>query len=116
MGQSAADIVAPVQEAHGCGGSALAVRLATARRDGWHLDEGWRARADGSRFWGTCMISAVMPPPDEAGDAGATWFLMVVRDTTELRRSTEDLRRALTRDHLTDGSTAAPSSIAPRRK
>lgn len=78
----------------------FADRLHAARLDGWHLDDGWRIRADGSRFWGTCMVS-----PIEIGIAGdvlsPTRYLMIVRDVTEQRSAVVDLRRALTLDHLT---------------
>lgn len=94
LGAPAAGLVTPLERGGGC--NALAERLAAALRDGWHLDEGWRARVDGSRFWGTCIISPL------AGDQGeGTRFLMVVRDTTERRSAAEELRRALTTDHLT---------------
>ena len=75
-------------------------RLREAGRDGWHLDEGWRTRADGGRFWGTCMVS----PVEFAAGAttSPTRYLMVVRDVTERRHSAHELRRVLTADHLTD--------------
>ncbi len=74
-------------------------RLREAGRDGWHLDEGWRTRADGSRFWGTCMVSPLEVQTDapHAPDR----YLMVVRDVTERRKSAHELRRALSADHLT---------------
>ena len=75
-------------------------RLQEASRDGWHLDEGWRERADGSRFWGTCMVSPIGVVTSDTKLASLR-YLMVVRDITERRHSTEDLRRALTADHLT---------------
>ena len=93
MGVSAAGLVTAAEA--GAGG-ALQSRLAAALRDGWHLDDGWRARADGSRFWGTCIVSAFAGAED-----GSTRFLMVVRDTTERRSTAEELRHALTTDHLT---------------
>lgn len=74
-------------------------RLREAGRDGWHLDEGWRTRADGSRFWGTCMVSPVEIDADAAGTPNS--YLMVVRDVTERQHSARELRRALTADHLT---------------
>ena len=74
-------------------------RLREAGRDGWHLDEGWRTRADGSRFWGTCMVSplGVQADAPHAPDR----YLMVVRDVTERRKSAHELHRALSADHLT---------------
>ena len=32
-------------------------RLFEADSTGWSLDEGWRRRADGSQFWGSCLIA-----------------------------------------------------------
>lgn len=94
LGMLAVDLVTPCEA--GGGYRALQQRLAAALRDGWHLDDGWRTRADGSRFWGTCIVSALSGNED-----GATRFLMVVRDTTERRSTAQELRRALTTDHLT---------------
>lgn len=80
--------------------AAFCTRLQEASRDGWHLDEGWRARADGSRFWGACMVS---PIGIATGDASLSSlrYLMVVRDITERRHSADELRQVLTADHLT---------------
>jgi diguanylate cyclase (GGDEF)-like protein/PAS domain S-box-containing protein len=75
-------------------------RLRAAARDGWHLDQGWRERADGTRFWGSCMLSPVHVASAAEG-AAPTRYLMVVRDTTEQRNAAEELHRALTLDHLT---------------
>jgi diguanylate cyclase (GGDEF)-like protein/PAS domain S-box-containing protein len=75
-------------------------RLRAAARDGWHLDQGWRERADGTRFWGSCMLSPVHVASAAEGAAPAR-YLMVVRDTTEQRNAAEELHRALTLDHLT---------------
>ena len=75
-------------------------RLQDARREGWHLDEGWRKRGDGSRFWGTCIVSPLQAD-DEGGEASSRRYMMVVRDISERRHSADELRRALTADHLT---------------
>lgn len=82
--------------------AALADRLARARRDGWHLAEGWMQRASGARFWGTSVVSVM-----QAAEAGAEAtplpqaYLLVTRDRTERRNAAEELQRALCRDHLT---------------
>ncbi len=80
--------------------AAFRQRLQVARREGWHLDEGWRERGDGSRFWGTCMVSPIQSAAAEA-EAPPRRYLMVVRDISERRHSADELRRALTADHLT---------------
>jgi diguanylate cyclase (GGDEF)-like protein/PAS domain S-box-containing protein len=80
--------------------AAFCGRLQDASRDGWHLDEGWRRRADGSRFWGTCMVLPINVAIEDASPSSRR-YLMVVRDITERRHSAEELRRVLTEDHLT---------------
>ena len=40
-------------------------RLHEADNNGWSLDEGWCLRADGTRYWGSCLI-APLRPSDEA--------------------------------------------------
>jgi diguanylate cyclase (GGDEF)-like protein/PAS domain S-box-containing protein len=80
--------------------AAFGDRLREASRDGWHLDEGWRRRADGGRFWGTCMVLPINIATEDAS-MSARRYLMVVRDVTKRRHSAEELRRLLTEDHLT---------------
>jgi PAS domain S-box-containing protein len=46
-------------------------RLHEADQSGWSLDEGWRQRADGSRFWGSCLI-APLHAAEETSPTGAT--------------------------------------------
>jgi diguanylate cyclase (GGDEF)-like protein/PAS domain S-box-containing protein len=74
-------------------------RLRKATREGWHLDEGWRLRGDGTRFWGACMISPLEVDGNPEAQSGR--YLMVVRDITERHHSAEELRQALTSDFLT---------------
>jgi len=74
-------------------------RLYEADRSGWSLDEGWRQRADGSRFWGSCLIAPLhaadeVQPEDRA-------YSLVIRDVSERREATEALRRSVACDHLT---------------
>ena len=74
-------------------------RLHEADRNGWSLDEGWRQRADGSRFWGSCLI-APLHTADEVLDEDRAYSL-VIRDVSDRREATEALRRAVACDHLT---------------
>ena len=67
-----------------------------ARREGWHLDEGWCVRKDGSRFWCQILVAAI-----EGAVGVVSGFTVVLRDTTERRLSSEELRRLLTTDYLT---------------
>ena len=74
-------------------------RLHEADRSGWSLDEGWRLRADGSRFWGSCLI-APLHAADE-GVAEERAYSLVIRDVSDRREATEALRRSVACDHLT---------------
>ena len=67
-----------------------------ARRDGWHIDEGWRRRKDGTRYWCQSLVSAL----EEAG-GGVAGYSVVLRDVTERKRDGDEIRRLLTTDHLT---------------
>ena len=74
-------------------------RLHEADSSGWSLDEGWRQRADGSRFWGSCLIA----PLHAAGEGRAEEraYSLVIRDVSDRREATEALRRSVACDHLT---------------
>lgn len=76
--------------------------IAIARRDGWHLQEGWHARGDGSRYW--CQRLVAVRDNSDGTTAG---FTLVVRAVTRQGRDAADLRRMLTRDHLTGVSNRA---------
>ena len=76
--------------------------IAVARRDGWHLHEGWHALAGGGRYWCQRLIAV----RDQAcGEADG--FAMVIRAVTRQQRDAADLRRMLTQDHLTGASNRA---------
>ena len=74
-------------------------RLHEANRSGWSLDEGWRQRADGSRFWGSCLIAPLHAPDEVLPEERA--YSLVIRDVSDRREATEALRRAVACDHLT---------------
>jgi len=85
-------------------------RLHEAEHSGWSLDDGWRLRADGGRFWGSAMIApqralAADNPLAAAlaadADAAETGYCLIVRDMSAHRDTTEDARRAAVCDHLT---------------
>jgi diguanylate cyclase (GGDEF)-like protein/PAS domain S-box-containing protein len=96
IGRHASEVITSV----GNQAEVLQERLREVDRDGWHLDEGWRQRADGSRFWAVCMISPVDTALEPASP-GTARYVMVVRDVTKRRHSADELRRALMADHLT---------------
>lgn len=67
-----------------------------ARRDGWHIDEGWRKRKDGTRFWCQSLVSAL---EEKTGEVSG--FCVVLRDVTEQKSSGDEIRRLITTDLLT---------------
>jgi diguanylate cyclase (GGDEF)-like protein len=76
--------------------------ITVARRDGWHLHEGWHARASGGRYWCQRLVAF----REGAEDAAASYTL-VLRAVTRQGRDTAELRRLLTRDHLTGAGNRA---------
>lgn len=85
--------------------------IAIARRDGWHLHEGWHARADGGRYWCQRLVAV----RDHAGEPSAG-FTLVMRAVTRQGKDAADLRRMLTRDHLTGASNRAHFFEAAERQ
>ncbi|MFC7156444.1 PAS domain S-box protein [Halomarina halobia] len=78
--------------------------LASAVEDGSVEDEGWRVRADGSRFWANVTITALYDDGDLEG------FAKVTRDMTERHERERQLRRE--RDVTDRILEVAPASIA----
>lgn len=86
-------------------------RLREADESGWSLDAGWRIKADGTRFWGSALITPLRERTQagagdretvagsESGDERA--YCLVIRDITDQRAASEDQRRATSCDHLT---------------
>lgn len=63
--------------------------LEVAAREGQWVDEGWRMREDGSRFWARVTVTALR---DEAGQLRG--FARVTHDMTERRKQEEALRES----------------------
>ncbi|ACB35800.1 diguanylate cyclase with PAS/PAC sensor [Leptothrix cholodnii SP-6] len=84
-------------------------RLREADANGWSLDDGWRLRADGSRFWGSALIAPLREReephvPASAGRPGDTdepAYCLVLRDISDKREACEQQRQANDCDHLT---------------
>jgi len=83
-------------------------RLHEAEANGWSMDDGWRIRADGTRFWGSAVIVPLIEPKgpsaciDDAGEyADDARFCLVLRDITEQRAASETHRLQTSCDHLT---------------
>lgn len=84
----------------------VADHLCEARLGGCSLDEGWRVRADGSRYWGSALITPlrITPTTPETGGTDsdlAPAYCLVLRDLTEHRDTAELARQAAVCDHLT---------------
>lgn len=81
-------------------------RLRETDENGWTLDEGMRLRADDSQFWGSSMISPLpgrlldASAPDACSDDEAAYCL-IMRDISDKREASENLRKAAYCDHLT---------------
>ena len=83
-------------------------RLHEASENGWSLDEGWRSRADGTRYWGSALISPLherpgtaLPTPRPVGDDDELSYCLVIRDITDKREDSVRLRLTQSCDHLT---------------
>jgi diguanylate cyclase (GGDEF)-like protein/PAS domain S-box-containing protein len=72
-------------------------RLREADDSGWSLDDGWRQRANGSRFWGSALLSPLRLLQDDTGPA----YCLIIRDITDKLEASETIRRATSCDHLT---------------
>ena len=64
--------------------------LERAAADGQAVEEGWRIRKDGSRFWAECLITAVRDPQGRF-----VGYSVVTHDVTERRRHAEVRARLL---------------------
>ena len=69
--------------------------LGEATANGRVEDEGWRVRADGSRFWADVVITALRDH-----DGTLRGFVKVTRDLTDRRRAEDELRRSEERFRL----------------
>ena len=81
LGQSAAILFTPEDRAAG----AVEQELTTAMRDGCAEDERWHMRKDGSRFWGSGVMTVL---------ENRTGFAKVMRDLTRRRLAEEALRQS----------------------
>jgi len=76
-------------------------RLHEADENGWSLDEGWRQKADGSRFWGNALITPVQTLKRDGIDSESPAYCLVIRDITDKREASEKARRDTSCDYLT---------------
>ena len=64
------------------------VELETAEREGRVIDEGWRLRKDGTRFWGNTVIRVI-----RNADGSVRGFVKVTGDLTAKRAADEQIRQ-----------------------
>jgi PAS domain S-box-containing protein len=69
--------------------------LETAAREGRYVEEGWRVRKNGDRFWAHVTITAL-----RNADGRLSGYSKVTRDVTELRAANEALRQSEERMRL----------------
>jgi PAS domain S-box-containing protein len=72
--------------------------MRVARENGRYEGEGWRKRKDGSRFWASVVISAIVDP-----QGTVLGYVKVARDLSERRAQEELIRRQ--RDEILELST-----------
>jgi diguanylate cyclase (GGDEF)-like protein/PAS domain S-box-containing protein len=71
-------------------------QIECARREGWAVEEGRRVNRDGGGKWMQSLVAALREQ-----DGQIHGFSVVMRDITERKMNTEELRRLLFTDHLT---------------
>lgn len=94
IGRNLADVLGNVVAS---GDLRLDEQFVIAAHEGWHLQEGWQFRATGTRFW--CQRLVVARSDD--GEGAPSGFSVILRDVPRRETVAEDVRRLLTRDHLT---------------
>jgi two-component system CheB/CheR fusion protein len=85
IGQSGSIIFIPDDQQAG----AVEQELETARRHGRAADERWHVRRDGTRFWGSGIMSAVYD-----ADGQLRGFAKILRDNTDRKQIEEALRES----------------------
>src|SRR5205814_1844258 len=75
------------RDASSCAGPEL--ELGRPRDQGSSTDERWHVRSDGTRFWGSGIVSAV-----RGHDGALRGFVKVLRDNTERKLAEEALETA----------------------
>jgi diguanylate cyclase (GGDEF)-like protein/PAS domain S-box-containing protein len=81
-------------------------QIATAQRDGWHLDEGWRTRPNGERYWCQRLVAA-RSEDDGSHPRVISGYTVVLRSVTKNGSDIVKLKEMLTTDHLTGACNRA---------
>ncbi|WP_277980213.1 sensor domain-containing diguanylate cyclase [Sphingomonas phyllosphaerae] len=106
------DLAEVLQSDNTGGDLRLGEQIEIAGRDGWHLQEGWQARANGERYWCQRLVVA----QSETDTSPYTGFSVILRDVPRREAAAEDVRRLLTRDHLTGAANRRHFSQAMERE
>lgn len=77
-------------------------QIECARREGWAMEEGRRVDPNNRSTWMQSLVAVLRQQ-----DGEIQGFSVVMRDITERKMSTEELRRLLTTDHLTGAANRA---------
>lgn len=94
-----------LQHFYGAGAASrdkAARQIDCARAEGWAMEEAQRVNPDGQSTWTQSLVAALRETDGEIHG-----FSVVMRDITERRMNTEELRRLLTTDHLTGATNRA---------
>ena len=81
----------------------VADQISAARRNGWHLEEGWHKRWGGKHYWCQTLI-AVRSEGEDIEGSKIAGYTVVLRDVTRQEFNAGKLREMLTTDHLTGAS------------
>jgi diguanylate cyclase (GGDEF)-like protein/PAS domain S-box-containing protein len=81
-------------------------QIAIAQRDGWHLDEGWRERPCGERYWCQRLVAS-RSEDDGSNSRVITGYNVILRDVTRNGSDSVKLKARLTTDHLTGACNRA---------
>ncbi|MBD8665857.1 sensor domain-containing diguanylate cyclase [Rhizobium sp. CFBP 8752] len=75
-------------------------RLEQARKDGWHLDEGWGSRQNGERYWCQSLIAVCV---DELSNdqRSIRGYTVIMREVERRDTDMRELKKLLQTDHLT---------------
>lgn len=76
-------------------------RLQEADSGGWSLDEGWRLHADGTKYWGSCLIVPVPGPEPTDSLPGKKAYSLIICDVSERQAAHDARQRLMFCDHLT---------------
>lgn len=76
--------------------------IALTRDEGWHVEEFWCETKTGCRYWGQLLVAVLR---EVEGDNSG--YSVVLRDVTERKLTSDNLKRLLTTDHLTGATNRA---------